>query len=136
VTLISKTEQSVMEARSTVAVNDDDIQAGYNDTDNSTNAAGGFVSFPAGASLGYLKWHASNNAGNYAINCTNASFGQATTLTVQDPGETAANFTLDTGIIAAGTGSSSPGSLTGVTETLKIIRGGVTYYVPLYAVNS
>jgi hypothetical protein len=135
-TLISKTEQSVGEARVTVAVNDDDVNAGYNDVSASINAAGGFRSFPAGASLGTLFWHASNNAGNYNITCTNASFGQATAFTLPDPGAASANFTCDTGTVAAGVGSSSPGSLTGVTETLKFIRAGVTYYIPLYAVNT
>jgi len=84
-TLISKTEQTVGEARLTVAVNDDDVQAGYNDTAASINAPGGFLSFPSTASMGTLKWFASNNAGNYALNFTNASFGQATNFLVHDP---------------------------------------------------
>ncbi len=113
-----------------------DIQAGYNDTGAGTHAAGGFLSFPSTASKGSLKWFATNNAANYAITCTNASFGQAAVLTIQDPGAAAANFTLDTGIVAAGVGADSPGSLTGVSNTIKIIRGGTTYYVPLYAVNT
>ena len=135
-TLISKTHQSVAESRPGIAVNEDDIQAGFNDVATSTNEAGGFLSFPETASKGTLKWYATDNAGNYAITCTNASFGQATGMTLQDPGESAANFTTDLGTVAAGTGADSPGSLTGVTETLKFIRGGTTYYIPLYAVNS
>jgi hypothetical protein len=101
------------------------------------NGSAGYAQiFPAGGNKGYLTWSAANNASNYAITCVNASFGQATTVTLPDPGAAAANFTLDTGIVAAGVGASSPGSLTGVSDTLKVVRGGVTYYVPLYAVNT
>ena len=106
-TLLVKTEQSVGEARVTVGVNEDDVQAGYNDTTTSTNAAGGFISFPATASMGSLKWFATSSSGNYAITCTNASFGQATAITLQDPGAAAANFTLDTGVVSAGVGDDS-----------------------------
>lgn len=84
-TLLSKTEQSVGEARSTVGVNDDDLQAGYNDTALGLNAAGGFQSFPTTASKGSSKWFASNNAANYAITHTNASFGQSTAFVTPDP---------------------------------------------------
>ena len=59
-TLLSKTEQTVGEARLTVGVNDDDLQAGYNDVGATINAAGGFISFPAGPSLGSLKLFASS----------------------------------------------------------------------------
>lgn len=105
-TLISKTEQTVGEARSTVAVNDDDVQAGYNDVGNSIHAPGGFRSFPATASLGSSYWFATNNAGNYVIGYTNASFGQATTFKVNDPGNAAAVF-----LISAGTAPFVSGNL-------------------------
>lgn len=95
-----------------------------------------FEIFPATLNKGALSWSCVNNAGNYVISCVNASFGQSTILTLQDPGFTAANLTTDSGTVAAGSGSSSPGSLTGVTETLKFVRAGVTYYIPLYAVNT
>lgn len=95
-TLISKTDQSVAEARTTIAVNDDDVQAGYNDVSEGTNSAGGFLSFPPGASLGSFRWYASNNSGNYQITTTNASFGQSTALTVPDPGAATAIHVLDT----------------------------------------
>ena len=135
-TILEKTLQTLGEARPTIGVNEDDIQAGWYSASPATNGAGGFRSFPTTANKGYMRWYASDNAGAYTVSCTNASFGQSTVLTIQDPGDTTANFTLDQGIISAGTGSDSPGSLTGVTETLTIILAGVTYYVPLYAVNS
>lgn len=84
-TLISKTEETVGEARLTIAVNDDDVNAGYNNTAASQNAAGGFRSFPPGASLGNTFYKASNNAGNYIITHTNASYGQSTTFLTADP---------------------------------------------------
>ena len=129
-TLLEKTLQTVGEARPTVAVNDDDLQAGYN------GVAGGFRSYAPGLNLGNIYWHAANNAGNYVVTCVNASFGQSSTITLPDPGVDAANFTCDTGTVAAGVGADSPGSLTGVTETLKFVRAGTTYYIPLYAVNT
>ena len=101
------------------------------------NGSAGFNKiFPATADKGYLNFICADNTGNFGVDVTNAAFGQASTITIPDPGAAAANFTLDTGIIAAGVGASSPGSLTGVTSTLKVVRGGVTYYVPLYAVNT
>lgn len=84
-TLISKTEQTVAEARPTVGVNDDDLQAGYNDVALGLNAAGGFLSYPAGVSLGTNKWFASNNSGNFNITNTNAAFGQSTAFVTHDP---------------------------------------------------
>ena len=96
-TLISKTEQTVGETRLTIAVNDDDVQAGYNNVSASTNSAGGFLSFPLTANLGSAKWFASNNAGNFAITTTNASFAQSCALTIPDPGASTAKYLLDTG---------------------------------------
>lgn len=100
------------------------------------NGSAGFQRiFPATLDSGYLNFVCADNAGNFGITITNGSFAQASVLTIPDPGA-AANFTLDTGVIAAGVGASSPGSLTGVTSTLRFVRGGVTYYLPLYAVNT
>ena len=108
------------------------MQSGYN---GSTYTVLNTI-FPPTLNMGKMTWGCANNSGNFTIATINASFGQSSVLTIQDPGAAAANYTLDTGIVAAGTGSSSPGSLTGVSNTLKIIRAGVTYYVPLYAVNT
>jgi hypothetical protein len=96
-TLISKTDQTVGEARLTVAVNDDDVQAGYNDTAASLNAAGGFLSFPSTASLGTFKFFATNQGGNYASSITNAAFGQASAFVVPDPANAAGAFMVGAG---------------------------------------
>lgn len=85
-TLLEKTHETVGEARASVGVNADDLQAGYNDTDASTNKAGGFRSFPSTASKGSFYQYASDNAGDYEITSTNASFGQATDFVLPDPG--------------------------------------------------
>lgn len=91
-TLLEKTLQTVGEARPTVGVNDDDLQAGYN------GVPGGFLSYPAGLNLGTHKWFASNNSGNFASYTTNAPFGQATALTIPDPGVGAASYLLTGGL--------------------------------------
>ena len=95
-TILEKTLQSQGEARATVGVNEDDLQAGWNNVGAGTHGAGGFLSFPTTASMGTAKWFASNNAGNYAVTTTNASFGQSTALTIPDPGASTAKYTLDT----------------------------------------
>ena len=105
-TLLEKTLQTVGEARLTVGVNDDDLQAGYNNVSGGANAAGGFLSFPAGASLGTMKWFASNQGGNFASTCTNAAFGQAVAFTIPDPVSSTANFILNKGVQAMATGGS------------------------------
>jgi len=65
-----------------------DVNAG-----NSGNA-GFFTSFPATAARGTFQFKAANSAGNTATIFTNASMGQATTITVPDPGAAAADVVL------------------------------------------
>jgi hypothetical protein len=131
-TLISKTEQTVGESRLTVGVNDDDLQAGYNNTSNSTHAAGGFLSFPSSASLGSMKWFSSNQGGNFASTVTNATFGQATALTYPDPGASSANIILSVvggfnkyGVtnITAGTTQTQAGA-TAITSGIVVVTTG------------
>ena len=68
-----------------------------------SGSAGTFKIFPGTASKGDLKIVAANNTGNTETTITNAAFGQATTLTIPDPGASTANFLLDTGTNATGT---------------------------------
>ena len=96
-TMIEKTLQGAGEARVTVAVNDDDVQAGYNDVALTINAAGGFVSFPVGASLGSLKLFATNQGGNFASTITNAAFAQATAFVIPDPANAAGVLMIGAG---------------------------------------
>jgi hypothetical protein len=92
--------------------------------------------FPATTDKGYMEWQAANNVGNFSIQMVNEAFAQASVITLPDPSSATANFVLDVGIVAAGVGANSPGSLTGVTHALQITRGGVNYYLPLYSVNT
>lgn len=73
------------------AISGGNIQAGLSGT------AGYLATFPATAAKGSLKLMAANNAGNTITTITNASFGQATVLTIPDPGVAAATFVLSDG---------------------------------------
>ncbi len=97
-TLLEKTLQSIGEARASVGVNEDDLQAGYNDTALSIHAAGGFLSYPPTASKGTSKWFASDNTGNFNITHTNVPYGQSTAFLSADPANANAVH-----MIAAGT---------------------------------
>jgi len=64
----------------------------------SGNTLGGFSGkvqlFPVTAAKGFLQWAATDNAGNFEVGFTNASFAQTTIITVPDPGVSATNFIL------------------------------------------
>lgn len=68
------------------AINGGNIQAGLSGT------AGELISFPAGALAGSLIIKAIGNTGDTNITIQNAIYGQATTLTIADPGAAAANL--------------------------------------------
>jgi len=73
------------------AINAGSIQAGLSGT------AGALISYPATPSTGFLEIQAASNSGNTGTIITNAAIGQATTLTIPDPGASTANFLLNTG---------------------------------------
>ncbi len=62
------------------------VQAGSN------GIPGAFISYPPTVLSGRLVIGASDNAANYDVSVTNASFGQTTAFTIPDPGSAAANF--------------------------------------------
>lgn len=68
-----------------------DIDAG------SSGSAGTVDIFPVTASMGKRHLTATNNAADYTITETNAAFGQATTITLPDPGAAAASIVLTEG---------------------------------------
>ncbi len=84
-TILEKTLQTAGEARPTIGVNDDDIQAGWYATSPASHGAGGFRSFPPGVNAGYTRWFSSNNAGAFVITHSNVSFGQSTDFLTPDP---------------------------------------------------
>jgi hypothetical protein len=97
------------------------IQAGANST------AGTFISYPGVASKGTLILSATANTGNTNVTITNAVMGQATVMTIPDPGTTSSSFlltnssgiqTIATGSLAVTHGNISAGSTTGVLGAL------------------
>lgn len=130
-TIISTSTSTTGEA-SGIDVAPTGFQVGFNGSTVQVSSA----IFPPTLNKGSLSWTCQDNGGNYSIVCENSPFAQASTLKIQDPGVANANFTMDVGVVAAGTGTSSPGHLTGVTETLQFTRAGITYFLPLYNVNT
>lgn len=73
------------------AINGGNIQAGLSGT------AGYLASFPATAGRGSLRFAAENNFGDTSTIISNAAMGQASTISIPDPGASTASFLLDTG---------------------------------------
>lgn len=73
------------------AISGGNIQAGLSGT------AGYFAAFPSTASRGSLRLQATANSGNTVTTITNAAMGQATTVTIPDPGVASATFVLSDG---------------------------------------
>lgn len=59
------------------------------------STAGRLVLYSPTATSGSLDFLAADNAGNFDIRFTNASFGQAAVITIPDPGVSAANMALE-----------------------------------------
>ena len=62
-----------------------------------SGTAGAFDIFPSTASKGKFTIAAANNTGNTTFTLTNAEMGQATTVTIPDPGASAAKAVLTSG---------------------------------------
>ncbi|HWW39315.1 hypothetical protein [Pedobacter sp.] len=82
------------------AISGGNIQAGLSGT------AGTLASFPGTASKGSLVVAAVANTGNTLTTISNAAMGQATVVSIPDPGAATANFLLNTGANAMAAGSS------------------------------
>lgn len=82
----------------TTAINGGNIQAGLSGT------AGFVASFPTTAAKGSLHMTAVANTGNTITTVSNAAMGQASVVSIPDPGAATANFLLDhgTNTLAAG----------------------------------
>lgn len=91
-------------------INAGNIQAGLSGT------AGGFISYPGTASRGSLRLVAVANAGDTITTISNASMGQASVISIPDPGVATANFLLSENAsgqtIATGSLTLTAGSLT------------------------
>lgn len=77
------------------AINGGNIQAGLSGT------AGYFASFPGTASKGSLRLTAVANTGDTVTDISNAAMGQASTLSIPDPGASTANFIISKSASAA-----------------------------------
>lgn len=125
----------------TTAINGGNIQAGLSGT------AGYLASFPGTASKGSLHIAAVANTGNTVTTVSNAAMGQATTVSIPDPGTATAKFLLDTGsqLMASGaklaldkaTGTEASNAVTinaqaGVITTSSLtVTAGSTYSITL-----
>lgn len=94
-----------------------DITASAGDiTAGSSGAAGFFKSFPATAAKGSLKIAAVDNTNDDITTISNAAMGQATTISIPDPGVATSNFVL----------TNSAGTQTIATGSLALTAGSVT----------
>ena len=75
------------------------IQAGLSGT------SGELISFPAAANKGSLIVAAVANTGNTNTTVSNAAMGQASVISIPDPGASTANFVLDHGVTTMAAGS-------------------------------
>jgi hypothetical protein len=66
-----------------------------------SGTAGVIRSYPSAATSGYLGLTGVASAGDYGVQISNASFGQAAVISIPDPGASTANFLLDKGNGAA-----------------------------------
>lgn len=82
------------------AISGGNIQAGLSGT------AGTLASFPGTASKGSLVVAAVANTGNTLTTISNAAMGQASVISIPDPGAATANFMLNTGANPMAAGSS------------------------------
>lgn len=96
ISVFADTAGTVTERTAATAINSGDLQAGLSGT------AGALVSFPLTASKGSLKLSATANSGDTVTNITNAAMGQATTLTIPDPGGATAKVNLTPGTLVSG----------------------------------
>lgn len=96
------------------------IQAG------SSGIAGAFLSYPSTASKGYLELAAVANTGNTATIISNAAMGQATTVTIPDPGGATAKFALAPSALVSGNFVKASGTAGLVVDGGAALHAGTT----------
>lgn len=102
------------------AINGGNLQAGLSGT------AGTLASFPSTASRGSLVLQGVANAGNTNTIISNAAMGQASTLTIPDPGGAAGNFAVAPAPLVSGNFIKSSGTAGLVIDGGAAIHGGIT----------
>jgi len=103
------------------AINGGNIQAGLSGT------AGYLASFPATASKGSLRIAGVANTGNTVTTISNAAMGQASTISIPDPGTASAAF-----ILSEGANQTIAGSLTVNGTNLSVGSSGDTCTLRLF----
>lgn len=98
------------------AISGGNLQAGLSGT------AGYLASFPSTASRGSLRLTAVANTGNTVTTISNAAMGQASTISIPDPGASTANFLLS----ASPTPQTVTGGFTVSTGNLIVSAGTIT----------
>jgi hypothetical protein len=98
------------------AISGGNIQAGLSGT------AGTLASYPATAAKGSLILKGVANTGNTNTTISNAAMGQASVISIPDPGAATANFLLDAGTNDAGTFT----ALTATTANITNLKYGAT----------
>ena len=98
-----------------------------------SGTAGTLNVFPSTASKGTFTLTATNNTGNTITTLKNAAMGQATVISIPDPGTSTANVLLDTGVNASSTvtqlhvdSGTKTASATSGAATLNKTAGAVT----------
>lgn len=87
-----------------------------------SGTAGSLISFPATANTGSLIFTASANIGNVTTTIRNSSMGQASNISIPDPGAASANFVLNTGPTVMTSGSSITMFKVNATEAATVVN--------------
>lgn len=113
----------------TIAISGGSIQAGLSGT------AGTLISYPATASKGHLAVVAVANTGNTVTTISNAAMGQASVVTIPDPGAATANFAVAPAALVSGNLVEASGTVGLVADsgiTVSSVSGAVTQLGQLY----
>ncbi len=89
-----------------------------------SGTAGTLNIFPATASKGHLQLIATNNTGNTVTTITNAAMGQASVISVPDPGNATAAFVLDHGTQTVGGAKTFTSDITTSTANVIVATAG------------
>lgn len=111
----SAAAQSIGSGISITGNNNFQTSGGGNIIAGADGADGILVSYPAGASSGYLALAGVNSAGAFNVTISNASHAQSTTVSIPDSGAASADFVLSAKAagqsIASSTASATPGTI-------------------------
>jgi len=115
--IVSTNTTGTLANRTGLAINNGSLQAGLSGT------AGSLISFPSTGLKGSLAITAVANTGNTVTTISNAAMGQASAISIPDPGASTANFLLSA--IASGPQTMS-GGLTISTGNFAVSAGTIT----------